>query len=940
MHLEALNIFCDVVRHQSFSRGALANSVSQSAASQAVRQIERRLGAQLIDRSRRPWQLTPEGKLFFQGCQEIVDRYHELEEAVQRRQDPSGYTVRLASIYSVGLHDLSQYVDRFREAVPGAHVDIEYMHPDEIPTRIQNDQSDVGLLAFATPGRDLTVVPWRQQAMAVACPPGAPVRRPDDGDRTVGAGRRRVRDLRSRPSGPARARPAPAAARDRGRCRRRVRHHREHQAGGRRRRRSRDSARADLAARGGTPDVGGRPAGPARRRRTVRAAPEHRSPPPPPAESGRDRVHPAAAARRRRAHRWRHAGPTGHRGRDSYDRRRQRTRRARHGHAVAGAHPRTPNDEGAELTPRAPPGPRHAARRGPVRPALRARLVRRRVRREHQGRALAQARPAGVRSLRESPPPRRVRLRGEHGRRRRHAAAASAQVLPQGGRRGRLRAARARRLRRRHGVPAPRRRRAAASGRDLRPHRRRRGTAPARLARRADRQRPSGRHGQERRAGHPPDLHRPRPGARRHRGRRRTLRAQAVRHPQPGGARGRPPAASRARPVLRRQPVVQHHRLQGHADRGSGRADVPRPGGSGRRVGAGARAFAVQHQHVPVVAAGPPVPLHRPQRRDQHAARQHQLDAGARGAVPIRSLRGRPAEAVPARPRGAERHGHVRQRAGVPGPHRPAPGARGPDDDSRAVEQPRVDESGAAGVLRVPRLAHGAVGRTGVDRLHRRHRHRGGARPQRAAAFALLRDEGRHGDHGVRGGRARHPAGERARQGTAASGPHLPGRHGPGAHRRRRGDQAAARGRASLRGVAGARAGARRRPSRRAGRHPASARDGAPPPAGVRLHGGGPAHPRRPDGPAGGGTDRIDGHGHVARGAVGPLPAALRLLQAALRAGHEPAARRDPRGAGDRHGIDPRGRAQPAGARGRVVPPRQGSTTRCWRTASWRSCGT
>ena len=171
MHLEALNIFCDVVRHQSFSRGALANSVSQSAASQAVRQIERRLGAQLIDRSRRPWQLTPEGKLFFQGCQEIVDRYHELEEAVQRRQDPSGYTVRLASIYSVGLHDLSQHVDRFRSAVPGAHVDIEYMHPDEIPTRIQNDQSDVGLLAFATPGRDLTVVPWRQQAMAVACPP-------------------------------------------------------------------------------------------------------------------------------------------------------------------------------------------------------------------------------------------------------------------------------------------------------------------------------------------------------------------------------------------------------------------------------------------------------------------------------------------------------------------------------------------------------------------------------------------------------------------------------------------------------------------------------------------------------------------------------------------------------------------------------------------------
>ena len=67
MHVETLNIFCDVVRHQSFSRGAEANSVSQSAASQAVRQLEKHLGAQLIDRSKRPWVLTPEGKVFFKA---------------------------------------------------------------------------------------------------------------------------------------------------------------------------------------------------------------------------------------------------------------------------------------------------------------------------------------------------------------------------------------------------------------------------------------------------------------------------------------------------------------------------------------------------------------------------------------------------------------------------------------------------------------------------------------------------------------------------------------------------------------------------------------------------------------------------------------------------------------------------------------------------------
>ena len=171
MNFEALRIFCDVVRFQSFSRGAAANSVSQSAASQAVSQLEKRLRVQLIDRSKRPWLLTDEGKIFFKGCREIVERYYELEESVQRHQEPSGYTIKLASIYSIRLPDLSPYVEEFQTSVPGAVVQLEYMHPDEIYTRIQNDQSDLGLIAFAAPGRDISAVPWQQQTMVVTCLP-------------------------------------------------------------------------------------------------------------------------------------------------------------------------------------------------------------------------------------------------------------------------------------------------------------------------------------------------------------------------------------------------------------------------------------------------------------------------------------------------------------------------------------------------------------------------------------------------------------------------------------------------------------------------------------------------------------------------------------------------------------------------------------------------
>ena len=79
-------------------------------------------------------------------------------------------------------------------------------------------------------------------------------------------------------------------------------------------------------------------------------------------------------------------------------------------------------------------------------------------------------------------------------------------------------------------------------------------------------------------------------------------------------------------------------------------------------------------------------------------------------------------------------------------------------------------------------------------------------------------------------------------------------------------------------------------------------------PAGLRLHPGGHQVPRA-DGDGGRGSDRLDGHRHPDRGALGPAAAALRLFQAELRAGHQPADRSDPRGTGDEPAVDDRARA-------------------------------
>jgi DNA-binding transcriptional LysR family regulator len=87
MNIETLRIFCDVVQHQSFSRGANVNEVSQSAATQSVHRVEKHFGVDLVDRSKRPFVLTPEG----QACYEGFEKCSSSTIPSKHEYDPCGW---------------------------------------------------------------------------------------------------------------------------------------------------------------------------------------------------------------------------------------------------------------------------------------------------------------------------------------------------------------------------------------------------------------------------------------------------------------------------------------------------------------------------------------------------------------------------------------------------------------------------------------------------------------------------------------------------------------------------------------------------------------------------------------------------------------------------------------------------------------------------------
>ena len=216
----------------------------------------------------------------------------------------------------------------------------------------------------------------------------------------------------------------------------------------------------------------------------------------------------------------------------------------------------------------------------------------------------------------------------------------------------------------------------------------------------------------------------------------------------------------------------------------------------------------------------------------------------------------------------------------------------GSDDDPGAVGESRGDARRDPGVLPLPRVDGRAVGRSGIDRVHRRNGHRCRPRSERPATEPLLGHRQRHGDHGERGGRRRRSAEQDHREGSAAAGSDVPDRHASGPDHPRRRDQEWARRWRTVRRLA------RRAPSgaRCAARRPAAPRRRAPPapPTGLWLQPRRAQVARSADGQERQGGHRLDGHRYAGRGVVEAVPFAVRLLPAAVRPGHEPATRRHP----------------------------------------------
>ena len=171
MQIETFKVFCDLVETASFSRAASLNHITQSAVSQQIRTLEKHFHVSLIERGRKNFCVTQEGRAFLQASKEILCTFEGLGDRIRELQNIVAGELRIATVYSIGLHELPPFLKKFRALFPEVEVKVDYRRSSQVYTEVLEGDADLGLVAFPTRRKGLLVEDFWRDKLVLICHP-------------------------------------------------------------------------------------------------------------------------------------------------------------------------------------------------------------------------------------------------------------------------------------------------------------------------------------------------------------------------------------------------------------------------------------------------------------------------------------------------------------------------------------------------------------------------------------------------------------------------------------------------------------------------------------------------------------------------------------------------------------------------------------------------
>jgi DNA-binding transcriptional LysR family regulator len=173
MDTRQLRAFCEVVEHKSFSHAAERLGVTQPAVSLQVRALEKRLGAQLLDRSGRRVEPTEAGLRLYRGAQRLLALEEEItNDLVEEATGALAGTFEIGASTGPGGVVLSRLLCQFAEIHSEIHIALSVFDTQTVVERVAERTLELGVVGAAPRHRGVEYEPFFRDAVILACPPG------------------------------------------------------------------------------------------------------------------------------------------------------------------------------------------------------------------------------------------------------------------------------------------------------------------------------------------------------------------------------------------------------------------------------------------------------------------------------------------------------------------------------------------------------------------------------------------------------------------------------------------------------------------------------------------------------------------------------------------------------------------------------------------------
>lgn len=168
VNLFFLKTFIDTAKTSSVCEAALINYVTQPAVTQQIHILEEKLGCRLFERHNKKMTLTAGGKIFLLYAENILGQYEESKMRIREISKEFSGTIRIATIYSIGLYQLQPIIRNFLRRFRQMDIRLEYHSFDRIYEMAANRQIDFGFVSHPKEQRGIVAKVFEKEKLVVA----------------------------------------------------------------------------------------------------------------------------------------------------------------------------------------------------------------------------------------------------------------------------------------------------------------------------------------------------------------------------------------------------------------------------------------------------------------------------------------------------------------------------------------------------------------------------------------------------------------------------------------------------------------------------------------------------------------------------------------------------------------------------------------------------